>query len=155
MILTQAYAVLVQEAIIAAAAFNPAAGSEFKLALTTNEFTPDPTLTIADLDLAAEAGIAPKVLPAGQTLYAVMDENGRLGFYMNEPAGGFNFVCDELPEAPITVTGWALCNNALTTLIASDRLETTKVIQKVGEFVNLSALFGFLPAVLLEQPDSF
>lgn len=117
------------------------------IALTTNEFAPSPTNVLADLTLATFTGSAPKTVVTGAQVVIRNEETGGYGVQLKEGAGGFNFVCTTAPASTQAITGYCVIQNGIT-LLACARLDASKAIQFIGDYVDLSAIFGFLP----EQP---
>lgn len=132
-------------ALIAADTAWLASASPITVRLTTNEFTPSDTNLYADMAFAEFTGSAAKTITTGAQVVVRNEETGGLGIQLKEPAGGLNFVCTAAPGSPVTITGAAIILNG-TTLIAAGRLASNKVIQFVGDYVTLSAIFGFLPS---------
>lgn len=132
-------------ALIAADTTLLASADPVTIKLTTNIFTPSPTLTLGDMAFAAFTGSAAKTVTTGTQVVIHDEESDGFGVQMKEPVGGFNFVCTAAPGTPEVITGYAvILNNA--TLIATARLDADKEVRVVGDYVDLPAIFGFLPA---------
>lgn len=122
-----------------------AATTPITIKLTTNVFTPSPTVTLGDLTFATFTGSAAKTVVTGTQLVVHDPVTDGYGVQLKEGAGGFNFVCTAAPTSPETITGYAVILNGVT-LIAAARLDADKEIRVVGDFVELDSIFGFLPA---------
>jgi len=123
-----------------------AAGADLSIALVENDFTPDPSLEIADVALLSSNGITPKALGAGAAHKIWDDVWGVWGFAINEPAGGLLFQLTSIPDPVITAYGWALYNSDTQALIATARFDEPIVLTTIGQYVEISAIVGWLQA---------
>lgn len=122
------------------------------LHLVNAPFTPAPTLSLTDLSLGDSdfTGSSPKTIPFGAQTVVRDGGNGAWGIYLKEPLGGLRWVCTAAPVSAITYYGVALSDGTDTTLIGCRNFDDgAKVIQFVGDFIEISAEFGFLPASLM------
>lgn len=136
-------------ALVAADTAWLASASPITVKLTTNEFTESDTNVLADLNFATFTGSAAKTITTGNQVVIRDEDSGALGVQLKEPVGGLNFVCTAAPGSPEVITGYAVILNGVT-LIASARLDANKSIGFVGDYVDLSAVFGFLPPLPFE-----
>jgi hypothetical protein len=66
---------------------------------------------------------------------------------LKEPVGGFKWVCTADPAVPEVVYGYALLDSGGTILYFSDLLPAPVTISAAGNFVELSAVLGYLQSV--------
>lgn len=108
-----------------------------KMGLITTNFNPNPDLLIGDVDISAVPGLLPitgVVGPQNESLDPVTGENI---VEVKEPLGGFRWETPEDFVPPVTVFGFALINNAGTTLFATQLL--TPPVQLIAGNQALSA----------------
>lgn len=114
-------------------------GLEVKLA--AQPFTPGLGLLESDLVEATFVGYAAKTAVAPQLLIR-RPGGGNWGILLVEPAGGFKWICTTAPVSAQTIYGFFALGDAGD--IYSALLAVPKVIQFVGDYVEISAELGFL-----------
>lgn len=120
-----------------------ASPDNMKMALVAAPFVPAPTLVAGDLTLATFDGSGPPNVPAGAQNLILDSVTGSWGVSLKEPTGGFIWICSTAPLVPETIYGYALLDSDLE-LIASALLDEPVVISAVGNYVQISSVFGFL-----------
>lgn len=111
-----------------------------KIALVTSPFTPEETLTVADLTLASFTGSTPIAGAAGDQGVALDPVTGQQLITILAPAGGWRWVCTAAPATPQTIYGFALLDAALDTLLGVELLTTPVTISAVGQEIDLGAV---------------
>jgi hypothetical protein len=96
------------------------------------------------LTLASFAGSTPITVPAPPQLETIDNETGRFGVLMKEPVGGYKFLCTTAPDTPETVYGWVVYDEEDALLYFTELLPNPVVITDVGNFVELTAVLGYL-----------
>jgi len=129
--------------------------AENNLYLVGDEFTPSPALTPGDLVLLSAsdvAGLDPKIIGVGNQTVVWNSSTGQWGIFLKEPSGGFRWVATADPASPIFIYGVAVVNDAGDAVLGSARFPQTMVIAQSGDFIEVSAEFGFLPNVPVQGP---
>lgn len=119
-------------------------GDAGKVALITNDITPDPARVFTDFTLASGNGLNAKVLGAGSAQLLWDPVLGTWRFVVNEPAGGLNFICTAVADPVVTAYGYILYNNDDSALIAMAKFTSPIVFDHIGKGVLLSADVGGL-----------
>ncbi len=88
---------------------------------------------IGDLTLGASGGLAPIAGATGNQLESVDPTTGALIVEVKVPAGGYRWETTAAPGAPINVYGYALTNNAVTTLLGTQALTTPIVLTAINQ----------------------
>jgi len=120
---------------------NPASPNLLKL--VNAPFTPTGSLVYADLSWATFDGSDPIANASGAPNVVFDPDTGQWGLVMKEPAGGFTWIVGDAGGLPETIYGYALVNSDEDTLLASALLPSPIVLTATGQFVQLSALFGY------------
>jgi hypothetical protein len=115
-------------------------GSEFKLQLVTNAFTPDETLTKSSFTFATFTGSTPIAGTSGDQGVGTDPLTAEQVMTLLAPAGGWRWVCTVAPGAPETITGFIVLDNAGAVLQAMQLLDAPIVIANVGDEVDLGAI---------------
>jgi len=127
-----------------------AALSANMLYLVVAPFTPSPALVVGDVDIPDtpfSGGNPIAITPGTQQVVRDMT-SGAQGIYLLEPDGGIRWVCTDPPSSPVVVYGVAMTTNDKSLLIATDLLlEGPVTIQFAGDYIELTARFGFLPVI--------
>lgn len=96
--------------------------SALKVGLITQEFTPSIDRVIGDLTIASGNGLDPLAGVAGAQNESVDAGTGELIVEIKPPAGGFRWETSGGFVGPKTVYGFALTNNAGSTLYGTETL---------------------------------
>jgi len=132
--------------LLAAQVTGLGAGLDLTIALFTNDITPDPTTQFDDLVLATAPGIAEKAGVAGAAKLVWDKTAGVWGFSVTEGAPGFTFILSA-PQAPAIIAyGYAVIDGASGALIAAQKFETPAEFARVGDYVEVSSIVGWLAA---------
>lgn len=99
-----------------------------KVGLITAPFTPSIERVMADLTISAATGLVPLAGVAGAQLESVDPITGELIVEIKAPAGGFRWETPVGFTGPVTVYGFALGNNAMTTLFGTESLPNPIVL---------------------------
>jgi hypothetical protein len=119
------------------------------VALIVAPFTKGPNLVVADLTLASFAGSTPIAGMTGTQDVGNDPNTGQQVITIIAPSGGWVFTCTTAPATPQTVFGYALLNNAGTTLLATEYLIPNTTITNIGDFIDLGKItFTLNPAPL-------
>lgn len=111
-----------------------------KIALIAAPFAATEDLVIGDLTFATFTGSAPKAGATGDQQSGIDPPTGDQVITILAPAGGYRFECTVAPGAPETIYGWALTDNAGTTLLAVGTLTSPVAIAAVSDFIDLGAV---------------
>jgi len=109
-----------------------------------NPFVPSAQLQQSDVVQAGFAGSSPILIPIPPQTIVNDSVSGRVGVLLKEPAGGYRWVCTTAPATPETVYGWVIIDSTLGTVWWSELLPAPKTITNVGDFVEVTAILGFL-----------
>jgi len=104
----------------AASVANPVA---CKVGLIVANFTPTIDLLMADLVISADTGLVAIAGVPGSQLESIDPDTGELIVEVKTPAGGFRWETPIGFTGPVTIFGYALGNNAMTTLWGTQRLD--------------------------------
>jgi hypothetical protein len=121
----------------AATTFNPATGSEQLIVLFKNNPTITVDTVLADLVLADFGGYAAIECGAGAPGVYMDPATGQWEIRPVEPAGGFEWVVDADDNLPQSIYGFALLNNAGTTLVAAEKFDAPKVLTAQNQVVDV------------------
>jgi len=116
----------------------PAAAN--KIALISAPFSPNEDLEFADLTLATFTGSTPKAGAAGTQQVGIDPATGEQVITNLAPAGGWRWECTAAPTPPQSIYGFALVDNAVAVLLATEALATPVTITNVGDFIDLGAV---------------
>jgi hypothetical protein len=111
-----------------------------KIALVNQAFTPNENLTIAGLSFATFTGSTPIAGAAGAQGVGLDPATGDQVVTILAPAGGWRWTCTTAPTTAETIYGYALTNNAGTTLLGTELLPQPITISEVGDLVDLGAV---------------
>lgn len=116
------------------------------LILVANNFDPDELLTVDELDQPTFAGYAAIEIELGaqQVGYQPGTDDSVIDFL--PPAGGFRFESTAAPDPPQTIYGWAITNEAETTLWCSGKFENPIIINAGNQRIDVDAAQLSLPA---------
>jgi len=147
MFITNDLITLVNDAVVDLELF-AADAANLQIALVINNFTPAYTTNPGAVTIIDSDGLNPKVVvKAGGMLRSIWNvPNGRWGYLLREPAGGFTFIATTVPDPAVTVYGFILSDNATppTMVYASALLPAPVPITAVGQAIELSGLLGYL-----------
>jgi len=96
--------------------------SAMKLALITQPFTESLDRLAGDLTMASASPLAPVAATAGAQENGVDPVTGELKVEVKPPAGGFRWETGTGFSGPVTIYGYALTNNAGSSLIGMQAL---------------------------------
>lgn len=111
-----------------------------KVGLITAPFTPSLDRSMADLTISALTGLVPLAGVAGAQLESVDPITGELVVEIKAPAGGFRWETGGGTTYPVTVYGFALGNNAMTTLFGTETLATPVVLTADNQSITAPEL---------------
>lgn len=135
----------IMAAVAADTALLAAAGADApKMILLTGNFTPGRNLTIDDVVQPTFTGYTPISVTPGAQQVVNNPTNQMPGILLKEPAGGFKFLCTAFTDPEQVITGYGLMTGDGATLIAAQRFDTPVTIKYSGDFVEVSAILGFL-----------
>jgi hypothetical protein len=119
------------------------------MSLVKAPFTPDPSLVLADLTLADFNGANPLISPDAVPTWGVDPITGNFIAPISPPAGGWFWEAgDATTNMPQTIYGWALCNNAVDTLLATGLIDPPVLLSAARDAV-------FLGTILLRINNAF
>lgn len=98
-------------------------GTAMKVGLITAAFTPSLDRVMADLTISALTGLVPLAGVSGAQVESIDPITGELVVEIKAPAGGFRWETGGGTTYPVTVYGFALGNNAMTTLLGTHSLD--------------------------------
>jgi len=107
------------------------------IALVMEPFTPSEGLAVGGLTLATFDGSTPILVGLGAQPEG-LDPNTNDGLIsLKPPAGGFRFETTGTTNLPQTIYGFALLNEAMDTLFASEALAAPITLTAVNQVINL------------------
>ncbi len=109
--------------------------SAMKMAVIIANFTASLDRVVADLTLATIDGLAPLAMTAGAQNESVDPVTGELIVEIKAPVGGARWELSAVVGAPYTVYGFALTNNAGSTLLGMFKLDTPVVMNAVNQAI--------------------
>ncbi len=115
-----------------------------QIMLVKNSFVPNPGIQISDLTPAAFDGSDPIPVPLPPQTQVIDNNSGRLGVLMKEPIGGYKWVATTETDPEETIYGYAVVDTSNTAVYWTAVLPVPIVIRHVGNFVELSAILGYL-----------
>jgi len=120
-----------------------------KVKLVLDPFTPSKVPNPGDIIFPTFDGYAAlETDDAGSPVTQVIDSlSGRIGYLLNEPIGGFRWICGTTPVTPQTVVGVVITDDD-DAILWNGLLDAPKTITFEGDFIELSALLGYLQANL-------
>jgi hypothetical protein len=121
------------------------------IALITAPFTPDENLVIGDLTLADFFGSTPLEAGTGTQDVGIDPPTQEQRITILEPAGGWRWQVTGTTNLPQSVYGFALCTDALASLLAVEALPTPISLTTVGEEINI----GSAALTFVLQPMSY
>jgi len=110
--------------------------SAMKVALVANNFSPSIDLLLADLTLFTSGGLAAIAGVAGAQPTSVDPLTGEQVIDIKPPVGGFRWVSSGGTGYPKTVYGFALVDNGIANLLASQRIDTPIILTADGQSIN-------------------
>jgi hypothetical protein len=111
-----------------------------KVGLVIAPFTPGPDTDVGDLTLATFTGSAPKVSTAGAPTVAYDPVEKVWYIRLNEPAGGWEWVCTVAPATPETVYGLVYYKTDASETYGAQLLDTPVEIAAVSDSVFVGRL---------------
>lgn len=111
-----------------------------KVALIIADFTPAETLAFVDLTLATFTGSTPKAGVAGTQQVGIDPTTQEQVITNLAPVGGWRWECTAAPSPAQTIFGFALVDNAVAVLVATQKLLAPIVITNVGDFIDLAPI---------------
>lgn len=108
-----------------------------KIAVITAPYAESQALVLADLTLATDHGLAPISGVAGLQAIGADPLDNQYVTTIKDPAGGWRWTTSGVFPPSITVYGFALVDDGLTTLLATKRLNPPLVLTASGQ--NLDA----------------
>jgi len=125
------YAINGGASVIAADSETFNGGVSNKLFLVGNDFTPDASLTLADLTFLSGDGLSEKTGVAGAPGLTWDSAMGVWGISVSF-TGGTSFIC-VVPADPVkTAFGWALVNDDVGELLATGKFDEPIVFDHIG-----------------------
>jgi hypothetical protein len=120
-----------------AATLAPAALAN-KIVLVANDLAIDENKVFADITAATFTGSTAIAGAVGTQLAGVDPATGEQIVTIKVPAGGYHWECTAAPATPETIFAFALCDNALTTLLALAPMpDGPVVVSAVGDIIDL------------------
>lgn len=107
------------------------------MVLIKNEFTSSEATAIGSLEFADFDGSTPVAVGTGTQPEGLDPNTSDAIINLKPPAGGFRWETTGVTNLPQTVYGFALTDNAGTTLLATERLQTPILLTAVNQVVNL------------------
>ncbi len=109
-----------------------------KVHLAAANFTPSPTLTVADFTEASFTGST--ALDAGLGACEVFQDpvSGLRTIQLNEIAGGWHWLCTVTPSPAQVIYGYYVTDNANTVLYGSTKFPTPITINIAGQAIDIA-----------------
>lgn len=117
-------------------------GDPTNVRLTTNEFSPSPTLVVGGLEFAAFVGSDQISIGTGEQLVVRKPDDSAWGVG-GRAATALYWVCSEAPAVPEVITGYAIIDSN-EELIMACRFSDPITIRRIGDYVSVTPIFGFL-----------
>jgi len=114
-----------------------------KMVLIATPFIPNPGLLVTDFTEATFTGSDPILVPLGPQDIILDNNSGRVGIALNEPVGGYKWICTAAPAAPEIIYGWAILDSAGDNVYFSDVFPTPITINAIGNFVEATSVLGY------------
>lgn len=122
-----------------AATLAPAADANV-MVLFMNDIQVNEDLVAADLTEADFTGYAEIAGAVGGQQVGVDPVTGDQVITILAPAGGYRWECTGAPAEPQPIYGYALMNEAKTTLLAATRFDVPITVANVGDFIDIGAV---------------
>lgn len=111
-----------------------------KVGVIVADFTPSIDRVMADLTISAAASLAPIAVVFGVQNESIDPVTGELIVELRAPAGGFRWETTGGFVGPVTVYGFAVGNNAMTNLYATEKLAAPVTLLVDNQSVNAPPL---------------
>lgn len=116
------------------------------IALVMNEISPGESLVFGDLTLATFDGSTPIAVglgtqPTGENPFTAAEV-----ISLKQPVGGFRWETTGVTNLPQTIFGYALLNQAMDAVLATELLDTPVTLTAVDQVIDIGAPEMQLPA---------
>lgn len=111
-----------------------------KIHLVSSPFSPSEDLQVSDLTFATFTGSTAKAGSTGDQGVGIDPTTNQQVITITAPAGGWRWECTADPGSPETIYGYALTDNAGTTLLGVELFPNPLSVSQSGDVIDLGAV---------------